>query len=121
MTCSVVNRYFLHSPGSRVSARAVKRFAARLSTYRFETGHESSESAVPKLGIPCAGTKVYAPRYREEWLKKITEAGVRRRAQLYYQHLDGLQVLRRKGAQRFMWRSPWDARKDGSITQTRAT
>jgi len=22
-------------------------------------------------GIPCAGTQVYAPRYREEWLQKI--------------------------------------------------
>jgi transposase len=47
-------------------------------------------------GIPCAGTQVYAPRYREEWLKKIRQAGVRRRAELFYQHLDGLQVLRRQ-------------------------
>src|SRR6266852_842748 len=28
--------------------------------------------------IPCAGTSVYAPRHRSEWLSKITEAGVRR-------------------------------------------
>jgi len=47
-------------------------------------------------GIPCAGTKVYAPRYREEWLSKISQAGVRLRAELFYQHLDGLQVLRRQ-------------------------
>src|ERR1700722_13057403 len=33
--------------------------------------------------IPCAGQQVYAPRYRTEWLGKITEAGVRRRAELY--------------------------------------
>jgi hypothetical protein len=26
-------------------------------------------------GIPCAGTQVYAPRYREEWLSKIAQAG----------------------------------------------
>jgi hypothetical protein len=26
--------------------------------------------------IPCAGTQVYAPRYREEWLQKIEHAGV---------------------------------------------
>jgi transposase len=45
-------------------------------------------------GIPCAGTQVYAPRDREEWLNKIGQAGVRRRAELFYQHLDGLQVLR---------------------------
>ena len=46
-------------------------------------------------GIACAGTQVYAPRYREEWLQKIEHAGVRRRAELLYQHLDGLQALRR--------------------------
>src|SRR5215469_5655153 len=46
-------------------------------------------------GIACAGTQVYAPRYREEWLSKIPHAGVRRRAELLYQQLDGLQGLRR--------------------------
>ncbi len=33
--------------------------------------------------IPCAGTQVYAPRHRSEWLSKITEAGVRRRAERF--------------------------------------
>jgi Transposase len=47
-------------------------------------------------GIACAGTQVYAPRYREEWLQKIEHAGVRRRAELLYEQLDGLQALRRK-------------------------
>src|SRR5882762_7105787 len=46
-------------------------------------------------GIACAGTQVYAPRYREEWLGKLPQAGVRRRAELLYQQLDGLQALRR--------------------------
>src|SRR5689334_8879360 len=46
-------------------------------------------------GIACAGTPVYAARYREEWLHKIPQAGVRRRAELLYQQLDGLQALRR--------------------------
>jgi transposase len=46
-------------------------------------------------GIACAGTQVYAARYREEWLNKIPQAGVRRRAELLYQQLDGLQALRR--------------------------
>ena len=44
--------------------------------------------------IPCAGTQVYAPRHRSEWLSKITEAGVRRRAEHFYQQLDALQALR---------------------------
>jgi transposase len=46
-------------------------------------------------GIACAGTQVYAPRYREEWLQKIEHPGVRRRAELLYQQWDGLQALRR--------------------------
>jgi transposase len=45
-------------------------------------------------GIPCAGQQVYAPRCRAEWLAKISEAGVRRRAELYYQQFDALAALR---------------------------
>jgi transposase len=46
-------------------------------------------------GIPCTGTQVYSKRHRGQWLKKIREAGVRRRAELFYQQLDGLQIVRR--------------------------
>jgi transposase len=46
--------------------------------------------------IPCAGKQVYAPRYRAQWLGKITEAGVRRRAEFYYQQLDALRALRQQ-------------------------
>jgi transposase len=46
-------------------------------------------------GIACTGTQVYSRCHREQWLKKIGEAGVRRRAELFYQQLDGLQALRR--------------------------
>jgi transposase len=46
--------------------------------------------------IPCPGQNVYAPRHREPWLAKITEAGVRRRAEFYYQQLDALQTLRQQ-------------------------
>lgn len=46
--------------------------------------------------IPCAGQRVYAPRYRSEWLGKIIEPGVRQRAEFYYQQLAGLQVLRQQ-------------------------
>src|ERR1700676_3596262 len=44
-------------------------------------------------GIACAGTKVYAPRHRSEWLGKISEAGVRQRAEHCYQQLDALRLL----------------------------
>ena len=40
-------------------------------------------------GILCGGLQVYAPRHRAEWLNKIEEAGVRRRAEFFYQQLDG--------------------------------
>ena len=46
--------------------------------------------------IPCAGNEVYAPRHRSEWLGKISEAGVRRRAEHYYQQLDVLRLLRQQ-------------------------
>ena len=37
---------------------------------------------------------MYAPCDRSEWLAKITEAGVRRRAEIYYQQWDALRSLR---------------------------
>jgi transposase len=44
--------------------------------------------------IPCTGQRVYAPRYRSEWLGRINEVAVRRRAEIYYQQLDALRSLR---------------------------
>jgi len=55
-----------------------------------------SELLYRSWGIPCAGQQVYAPRYRAEWLAKISEAGVRRRAGLYYQQFDALAALRQQ-------------------------
>jgi transposase len=46
--------------------------------------------------IPCAGQRVYAPRYRSQWLAKIPEGGVRRRAEIYYQQMDALRSLRQQ-------------------------
>ena len=46
--------------------------------------------------VPCAGSKVYAPRHRADWLEKLREPGVRRRAELLYQQLDQLQPLRQQ-------------------------
>ena len=47
-------------------------------------------------GIPCAGKQVYAPRHRAEWLAKLIELGVLRRAEFYYQQLDALRSLRQQ-------------------------
>jgi transposase len=46
--------------------------------------------------IPCNGNEVYAPCHRAEWLGKISEAGVPRRAEYYYQQLDVLRLLRQE-------------------------
>ena len=46
--------------------------------------------------IPCTGKQVYAAGHRAEWLAKIQEPGVRRRAEFYYQQLDALRVLRQQ-------------------------
>jgi transposase len=52
-----------------------------------------------KRGIAVGALLVPAPRFmlraRGEWLSKIAQAGVPRRAELLYQQLDGLQALRR--------------------------
>jgi transposase len=47
-------------------------------------------------GIPCTGKQVYGLRHRAEWLGKIRELGVRRRAEYYYQQLDALRSLRQE-------------------------
>jgi transposase len=52
--------------------------------------------------IPCAGQKVYSPRYRSVWLTKLTEPGVQRRAEWLYRQLDDLQPLRREARQQLL-------------------
>src|SRR5260221_14550967 len=47
--------------------------------------------------IPCTGKQVYAPRHRAQWLGKIGEPGVRRRAEVLYQQLDALPTVRQEG------------------------
>jgi len=53
--------------------------------------------------IPCSGKQVYGLRHRAEWLGKIAEPGVHRRAELYYQQLDALRTLRGRESQREPW------------------
>ncbi len=50
-------------------------------------------------GIECAGRQVYGKLYRGDWLERLRERGVRQRAELLYQQLDVLQVLRRQARQ----------------------
>jgi transposase len=53
-------------------------------------------------GIPCTGEGVYNRLHREEWLCKITQASVRRRAELYYEQLDALVSLRKQARQELL-------------------
>ncbi len=46
--------------------------------------------------IPCAGQKVYSARHRSEWLEKLSEAGVRHRAEQFYRQFDSLLQIRRE-------------------------
>ena len=46
-------------------------------------------------GIGCAGRDVYYVRHRAQWLEKLREPGVRRRAERLYEQLDEMQRLRR--------------------------
>jgi len=52
--------------------------------------------------IGCAGKKLYAARRRAEWLAKLEEAGLRRRAERLFEELDLLQKLRRQARQEVM-------------------
>ena len=63
--------------------------------HRSDPSDEPREGDLPQLGNACAGKQVYAPRYRSEWLGKIQEAGVRRRAEFYYQQFDALRSCAR--------------------------
>jgi hypothetical protein len=47
-------------------------------------------------GVACEGRSVYSRRHRSHWLNEIEEAGVRRRAEPFYQQTDALQGLRQQ-------------------------
>lgn len=47
-------------------------------------------------GIACTGQKVYATRYRSEWLEKLSEPGRHRRAERLHEQLDQLALLRQQ-------------------------
>ena len=55
--------------------------------------------------IPCAGQKVYSARQRSVWLEKLSEAGVRRRAERLYQQLDHLMQLRKEARRELLTES----------------
>ena len=78
--------------------RTLKELARSYLTISKDLGRVMSrlKAIYRSWGIPCAGKQVYAPRYRAEWLAKLTEAGVCRRAEFYYQQFDALRPLRQE-------------------------
>jgi transposase len=81
---------------SETGNRALKELARSYLTLTRDTTRVMNrlKALYRSWAIPCAGQRVYAPRYRSEWLAKIAEAGVHRRAEIYYQQLDALRSLR---------------------------
>ena len=74
------------------------RAGAQLSDHRQRSvpSDESAESAVSQLGDPlCRPRRLLHPP-SSEWLEKMPEAGIRRRAERLYQQLDMLQHLRQQ-------------------------
>lgn len=47
-------------------------------------------------GIPCAGRDIYYKRNRDQWVARLTEPGLRSRAEFLFEELDSLKPLRRK-------------------------
>ncbi len=84
--------------------RTLKELARSYLTISKDLGRVMSrlKAIYRSWGIPCTGKQVYAPRYRAEWLAKITEAGVHRRAEFYYQQLDALRPLRQQVRQELL-------------------
>src|ERR1700687_3505519 len=84
--------------------RTLKELARSYLTISKDLGRVMSrlKAIYRSWGIPCAGKQVYAPRYRAEWLAKITDTGVARRAEFYYQQLDALRPLRQQVRQELL-------------------
>jgi len=55
--------------------------------------------------IPCGGQEVYSPRHRAEWLEKLQQEGVRRRAEQMYRQLDALAGIRREARRELLTES----------------
>jgi transposase len=52
--------------------------------------------------VACAGKKLYGKQHRGVWLAQLPEPGTHRRAELLYEELDALQLLRREARQELM-------------------
>jgi transposase len=90
------------------SLRAVYHGSPHLSTLKeltrtYQNVVEDSTRVMLRLkalfrarGIKAPGQRVYHPRNRNEWMAKLTEDGVRFRAQVLYAQLDALRDLRPK-------------------------
>ena len=71
-------------------------------------------------GIRCAGTRVYSPRFRDQWLEQLHEPGVRGRAERLYKQLDLLLAVAPGGARRDAGREPQASRAQNSVQHSLA-
>ena len=77
---------------------ALKELVRSYRTWVGDTGRVMSrlKSLYRARGIRCAGTRVYSPRFRDQWLEQLHELGVRGRAERLYKQLDLLLPLRQE-------------------------
>src|SRR5215475_3740664 len=89
--------FFLDIPFDRThGTRALKELGRSYSTLTQDSTRVMNriKSVYRSWAIPCAGTSVYSPRHRAQWLAQLVEPGVRIRAEHLYEQLDSLQPVR---------------------------
>src|SRR5579872_1203838 len=77
---------------------ALKELVRSYRTLVGDTGRVMSrlKSVYRARAIRCGGTRVYSPRYRDQWLTQLLEPGVRGRTERLYKQLDLLMPLRQE-------------------------
>ena len=79
------------------STQALKQMAHNYDSITSDTTRVMNriKSLFRSRGVGCSGMDVYYTRNRQEWLDKLTEEGMRLRAEFLYRQLDHLRPLRR--------------------------
>jgi transposase len=83
------------------ATRKLKELARAYETFSLDTQRTMNrvKAIYRGRGIATPGRGVYQARQREQWLAKLSEAGLRQRAAWLYEQLDQLKPLRKKAKQ----------------------
>jgi transposase len=79
------------------STQTLKQLAHNYDSITSDTNRVMNriKSLYRSCAIACSGMDVYYTRHRQEWLEKLTQEGMRLRAEFLYKQLDHLRPLRR--------------------------